>query len=69
MSWLLVSEPGFVLCFVRFREDFDFEVGISVHKQYSLLDTIFSYRFDFGPPGKYLYSGVMKKRGLLPRGL
>ena len=25
------------------------------HKQYSLLDTIFSYIFHFGPPGKHLY--------------
>ena len=30
-------------------------MGIAVHKQYGLLDTIFSYIFQFGPPGKYLY--------------
>ena len=24
-------------------------------EQHSLLDTIFDYIFDFGPPGKYLY--------------
>ena len=30
-------------------------MGIAVHKQYSLLDTIFDYIFHFGPPGKYLY--------------
>ena len=27
---------------------------IVVHQQYSLLDTMFNYIFDFGPPGKYL---------------
>ena len=29
-------------------------IADSAHKQYSLLDTIFSYIFGFGPPGKYL---------------
>ena len=28
-------------------------VGISVHKQYSRLDTIFKYIVCFGPPGEY----------------
>ena len=37
----------------RFREDL--YVGVSVHKQYSLLDTLFNYMFYFGPPGTYLY--------------
>ena len=53
-SWILVSEPGFVLCFYGFREDYHFYVGSSVHEQYSQLDTIFNYMFYFGPPGKYL---------------
>ena len=30
-------------------------VGIAVHEQYSLLDTIYNYIFHFGPPGKHLY--------------
>ena len=30
-------------------------MGISVHEQCSLLDTIFNYILYFGPPGKYLY--------------
>ena len=34
--------------FGRFGEDLDFYVGISVHKQCSLLDTMFNYMFYFG---------------------
>ena len=33
-------------------------LGISVHKQSSLLDTIFKYMFYVGPPGKYLSLSV-----------
>ena len=29
-------------------------MGIAVHKQYSLLDTIFHYTCHFGTPGTYL---------------
>ena len=36
---------------MRFWKKFDVYVGISVHEQYSQLDTIFSVIFDFGPPG------------------
>ena len=28
---------------------------IEAQEQYSLIDTLFDYIFDFGPPGKYLY--------------
>ena len=30
-------------------------IEIEAQEQYSLIDTIFNYIFDFGPPGKYLY--------------
>ena len=30
-------------------------VGIAVHEQYSLLDTMFDYICHFGPLGTYLY--------------
>ena len=33
-------------------ENFKICVGIAVHKQYSLLDTMFNYIFPLGPPGK-----------------
>ena len=44
-----------------------FYVGISVQKQYSLLDTIFKYMFYFGPPGKYLYLSPQIPLSLLRR--
>ena len=44
-----------------FFADFDFYVGVSVHKQYSQLDTIFNYMFHFGPPGKYLQKSLKNR--------
>ena len=35
-------------------ENSEFDVGISNHTQYILLDTMFNNIFDFGPPGTYL---------------
>ena len=40
-------------------------VGIAVHKQYSLLDTIFNHNFHLGPPGKYPYLTITNR---LPMG-
>ena len=36
---------------IKLKIDIKFEA----QEQYSLIDTIFNYIFDFGPPGKYLY--------------
>ena len=52
--WLLVSEPAFFKVLADFGRISKFNVGISVRKQYSLLDAIFNYMFYFGPPGTYL---------------
>ena len=50
--YLDISSPFDVSRFWSIWGDFDFSVGNSVHKQYSLLDTIFNYMFDFGPPAQ-----------------
>ena len=41
--------------FVRFWENMNIYIKIEAQEQYSLIDTIVYYTFDFGPPGKYLY--------------
>ena len=53
----LVPKPG--CCEIVFRQnllEMLYDIN-EAHKQYSLLDTVFSYIFHFGPPGKYLYTG------------
>ena len=48
--------------FGRFGENSKNYVGIEVHKQYRLLDTIFNNCiFHFGPPGKYLYLSLKNR--------
>ena len=53
--WLLVSEPGFFKVLGDFGEKIKIYMKIEAQEQYSLIDTIFNYIFDFGSPGKYLY--------------
>ena len=43
LYWLLVSEPGLFEALADFGRVFFGGVGISVHQQYSLLDTIINY--------------------------
>ena len=55
--WLLVSEPGFLMFVCDLGRKFKYiyiYIEIEAQEQYSLIDTIFNYIFDFGPPGKYL---------------
>ena len=40
--------------FGRFGETKKNYIKIEAQEQYSLIDTICNYIFDFGPPGKYL---------------
>ena len=51
----LVAKPG---CFYIGFQQISFKIKLytinEAHKQYSLLDTIVNYIFDFGPPGKHL---------------
>ena len=50
-DWLLVLDfKGFG----RFGENIEIYVKIEAQEQYSLIDTIIDYIFDFGPPGKCL---------------
>ena len=53
--WVLVSEPGFFLGLGPFPWKSNLFTRNEAQEQHSLLDTIFDYIFDFGPPGKYLY--------------
>ena len=41
------------MVFGRFPLTFRFYTINEAHKQYSVLDIIFNYIFDFGPPGKH----------------
>ena len=52
----LLPKPGCKeIGFRRFPWILKFYTITEAHKQYSLLDTIFNYIFDFGHPGKHLY--------------
>ena len=53
--------------FGRFWEKILIYVEIEAREQYSLIDTIFNYIFDFGPPGKYLYLSPKNSVGRLSR--
>ena len=52
-SFLLVNLDSFE-GFGRFGETVQMYIKIEAQEHYSLIDTIFNYIFDFGPPGKYL---------------
>ena len=41
--------------FGRFGETIPIYIEIEAQEQYSLIDTIVTYIFDFGPSGEYLY--------------
>ena len=71
-TWVLVSEPGFLLGFGLLPWKSNSFTRNEAQEQHSLLDTIFDYIFYFGPPGKYLYLSpqnllhVGQQRVLLP---
>ena len=52
-DWSLSQDSRKKVC-GRFPAKFRFYYINEAHKQYSLLDTIFSYIFYLGPPGKHL---------------
>ena len=53
-AWFCVSEPGILKVLGDLGEKINIYMKIEAQEQYSLIDTIFNYIFDFGSPGKYL---------------
>ena len=62
LEWVptVLLQTGFLLVnlefekFGRFWESIQINTEIEAREQYSLIDTIFNYAFEFAPPGKYL---------------